>query len=321
MQTEMSSTLALVRCSVGRETYGLDMTHVRGIIRSDRMIAAAGADGLVGFVSQGDSAIPVYSLAELLGVAPPPTKSLRPVVVLHADPQPWGLLVDRVARVVRVDADSVAPMPVEAADPFTGFFDGVVHRDGEKLVLLSLTRLAPNCLPDDFVLPSSLTAQVPTPLPGSGPLEVARRHGKKQLVLFAIADPAPRTRRVTFGLSISEVLGILAPLPLEPAPNAPEDCLGYVTWRDWPVKVVDLGRRLGLASPPPGEDARLLIARAQGRAELLGFLVRPAIRVVQLPVPHQTSTRDLALDLSRIKGCVELKNETLVLPDLAALAG
>jgi hypothetical protein len=64
-----------------------------------------------------------------------------------------------------------------------------------------------------------------------------------------------------------------------------------------------------------------LVARPPGRPNLVGIFVEPSIRVVALPVPHQPSTRALLLNRALIKGCVELKNETLILLDLAALLG
>jgi purine-binding chemotaxis protein CheW len=322
MQAETTGILSLVRCSIGQETFAVDMNLVRHILRSDQITSAPGADGLVGYLAERGGHVPVYCLAERLGRSSQSQgAAIRPVVVLKEGPRPWALLVDRVSQVVRLEAELVAPMPGVAIDPFTNYFEGIVNRDGETLLLLSLTRLNPECAPDDFALSSPSFSHRPDRGSPRAQLAIDGGVGQKKIVLFDTAEPAPRVRRVTFALGITQVLEVLGRLPLLPVPNAPPACLGVVNWREWTVPVLDLAQRLGLAPTIPSELSRLLIARPLGKSDLVGFLVRPAVRVLRLPVAHQPSTRDLGLDWSLVKGCVELKNETLVLPDLAAILG
>ncbi len=322
MQVETTGTLSLVRCSIGQETFAVDMKLVRHILRSDQITRTPGPDGLVGYLAERGGRVPVYCLSERLGRSrQSQPASIRPVVVLQEGARPWALLVDRVSQVVRVDAQSITPMPAVAVDPFTNYFEGIVHRGGETLLLLSLTRLNPECPPENFALSPSPFSWRPDRGSPRAPGETDEGAGQRQIVLFDTAEPARRVRRVTYGLGITQVLEVLGKLPLLPVPNAPQACLGVVNWREWTVPVLDLSQRLGLALAIPSELSRLLIARPPSRSDLVGFLVRPAVRVLRLPIPHQPSTRDLGLDWSVVKGCVELKNETLVLPDLAAILG
>ncbi len=182
-----------------------------------------------------------------------------------------------------------------------------------------------------------------------------RRHG--QIVIFSIAEPHPGERALSFGLSISQVPEILEPLPMIPVPAAPVFVLGLVNWRDRPVPVIDLASRLGLApeaNRPANGRTCLIIARDKGhvlpvpspalspvegavegsspkglvlslskrgsnQGALVGFLVRPAIRVLRLPIAHQPCSRTLPLDQALTRGIVEFENETLVIPNIRGI--
>jgi chemotaxis signal transduction protein len=127
---------------------------------------------------------------------------------------------------------------------------------------------------------------------------------------------------------------------MTPVPAAPAFVLGLVNWRDRPVPVIDLANRLGLAGLARSNAngrTRLMIARdkdhvlsvrsSEGNAlkrgsnqgTLVGFLVRPAIRLLRLPIAHQPSSRPLTLDRVLTRGMVELEKETLVIPDLRGI--
>jgi chemotaxis signal transduction protein len=142
-----------------------------------------------------------------------------------------------------------------------------------------------------------------------------------------------------------------------PVPATPAFVLGLVNWRGRPVPVIDLARRLGLApeaAPPANGRTHLIIARdksdvlpvpspalspVEGAVEgdsskglvlslskgesnqgaLVGFPVRPAIRVLHLPIPHRPCRRTLPLDQTLTRGIAELENETLVVPDIRGI--
>jgi chemotaxis signal transduction protein len=166
-----------------------------------------------------------------------------------------------------------------------------------------------------------------------------RSHG--QIVVFSIAESHPAEQTLSFGLSISQVPEILQSLPMIPVPAAPAFVLGLVNWRGRPVPVIDLARRLGLApeaAPSANGRTHLIIARdksdvlpvpnpAEGdsskeqsnQGALVGFPVRPAIRVLRLPIAHRPCRRTLPLDQTLTRGIAELENETLVVPDIRGI--
>ena len=76
-----------------------------------------------------------------------------------------------------------------------------------------------------------------------------------------------------------------------------------------------LARRLGLAPSTPDGQSRLLIVPA-GAGAWAGFVVRPSVRVLRLPLPHRPCRRVPPVDQALVRGVMELKGETLVIPNL-----
>ena len=367
-QTRTTETLHLIRCDIADETYGLDMSWVRSIQRTDRLRRHPGMDSPLtgqfsipanlhrptGWLPGNDGDIPVFSLASRLGrspLPPPPPEgggsALQRIIVLNPplsppqaegreEEQPWGLLVDRVSQVIQIPADHVVPLPSVVVNS-RNYFKGVIKLDEELILFLSPERLHPDA-------PPSVSKPIEAGLASAPKSPTARARGQRrshgQIVIFSITEPYLVERALSFGLSISQVLEILEPLPMTPVPAAPAFVLGLVNWRDRPVPVIDLANRLGLAGLARSNAngrTRLMIARdkdhvlpvrsSEGNAlkrgsnqgTLVGFLVRPEIRLLRLPIAHQPSSRPLTLDRVLTRGMVELEKETLVIPDLRGI--
>jgi chemotaxis signal transduction protein len=302
--TQISS---LIRCGVGSQSFGLDMTWVRAIVRSDRLRRQPGPQGRVGFVKDSEGDVPVYGLAALLGLSASSPAHTQPIVVLNTQPRPSGLLVDQVSQVIYVPTERVAPLPELATVEGPNYFTGVLRYD-ELVLLLAPDRLVPDCTPD--VAPW-------TPEPEAAIDDLvgwSQRQRERQLVLFSAVDLGPGVRPIAFGLSLTqvvEVLGAASPLPV---PLAAPFVHGLLHWRDRAVPVIDLAARLGLT--PARRRDRFLIVRP---VSLIAIPIEITVRVLRLPVAHQPSDRCLAIDPEGVKAVLELKNETVIIPDLTSL--
>jgi purine-binding chemotaxis protein CheW len=304
-------SLRVLRLEVGGESFGLDMTQVQSIQRADRLLPAG--PGAAGKLRSGQGDLDVYRLADLLGRETAAGTSAQQVVVLKEAPRPVGLLVERAARVVEVPTRQFYPLPALLGEESGEIIQGVLNLEDDLLLLL-----APETLIDAGIWQTA-PRRGPAALPPVGGLRPPGRGSPKQVVLFNTAQSPRHTRPVTFGLGLNRVSEIMEPTALIPVPGAADFVFGLVRWRDRPVPVLDLARRLGL--PPTVRDrrTRLMIVHLSVRAGLAGFLVRPSIRIRHLPLPHWPACRPLPLDPARIKVVVELKGETLVIPDLAGL--
>jgi chemotaxis signal transduction protein len=372
-QTKTTETLRLIRCDIADETYGLDMSWVHSIQRTDRLRRNPEVEGPstvgqasisaevhspVGWLPGTEGDIPVFNLASQLRCPSLPPLSTEEesgasqrIVVLNPSPsppqageskggRPWGLLVDRVSQVIQVPSNHVFPLPPVVINPSADYFKGLIKLDEELILFLSPERLHPDASLNTSRPVREATSLIPSiksPTASAG----GQRRSYGQIVVFSITEPHPGEQALSFGLSISQVPEILEPLPMIPIPTAPAFVLGLVNWRDWPVPVIDLADRLGFAAEAnltANERIRLIIARDRGRVlpapsavegrsskgganqgTLVGFLARPAIRVLRLPIAHQPCSRTLPLDQALTRCIVELESETLVIPDIRGI--
>jgi purine-binding chemotaxis protein CheW len=94
---------------------------------------------------------------------------------------------------------------------------------------------------------------------------VARRRvadREKNLVGFVLDD-------VRYAVEIRRVREIVRPLPLVPLPHAPPAIIGVADHRGEVVPVLDVRRRLGLASVPPGKRTKWILVSLAARAVAL----------------------------------------------------
>ena len=93
---------------------------------------------------------------------------------------------------------------------------------------------------------------------------VAPAAGGEELVVVTTADR-------DHALPAARVLEVLPMVALTPLPLAPAWLAGVLDLRGTAVPVIDLRERLGLAAPPPGLDAQILIVEHAGA--LCGMVV------------------------------------------------
>jgi purine-binding chemotaxis protein CheW len=312
-QVGTSTALRLIKCGLGEETFALDLSKVQGLERADRLRLGSSGDDCLGRLPGPGAGVAVYNLAARLGR--PGRKSLteQHVVVVNGAPAPWGLLVDRVSQVITVSAEQLDPLPAPARNPYC---QAVVRFDLEMILLLDADALGPLPVVGHRTNRAAVPASRPIPvLDNSGGFG----RGIPEIVLFATTEAVRGQRPITFGVSKSQVLEIREFLPLLSVPRAPAYLQGLANWRSLPVPVFDLGQQLGLAAAPRDRRTRLMIVHAFSAVDVLGFLVRPSIRVMPLPLPHAPIRQTLALDTTLAKGIFELRGETVVIPDIRRL--
>jgi chemotaxis signal transduction protein len=314
----VSDSLRVVRCGLAGEAYALDMTCVDTIQRAERLKPCPEHAEAVGKLRGRAGDVPVFGLAECLGRPPLPAAVGHQVVVLHHGRRTWGLLVERVSQVERVPAESIFPLPSLAGCSTGSPVLGILRLETELLPLLATSKLHPDLLDSasgDSIPPALLGRQRASVLPSRR----GATQGLGRLVLFATTEPRPGERPLVFGLSLTCVLEILDLPPLVQVPGAADHVVGLAAWGGQPIPVIDLARRLGLPASVGGTRSRLLVVSSSGGGQPLGVVVRPAVRIVRLPLPNRPSARELQLDPLLIKSVLELKRETLVIPDLGKL--
>ncbi len=317
-----------IQCWAGGMAYGLDMAWVRSIQRVDRLVREAGDDGTIGWLEIGGQRVAVWSLADRLGETAVSSNQSQRVIVLNDPNHLWGMLVDQVSQVeTAVNAD-IHLVPSIALNPSKPYFDRVIRQDEEMLMLLS-----PECLhPDSECLRmASMSGGWEQAMSGyelpemTGGVEDEKRpfadEKQGQIVIFQLPEQSDDDE-LSFVLSITQVPEILEPLPVRSVAGTAEYVTGIVNWRNRPVPIVELGRRFGMEERRRrggNGRLRLMIVRLPGNEELLGFMVRPNMRVVQLPIAHTSCPQPEALPAELVLGSLQADEETLVIPNLTNL--
>jgi chemotaxis signal transduction protein len=309
-ETHLSESSHLLRCDINDESYGIDMSCVQSIQRTDRLRLCDGGDamsseasvpdlenaqGLVGWLPDGERQIPVISLISKLGRSHVENHSSNgegrrheyeriivftpPESIVHEQGRerahPWGILVDRVSQVVKVSSDCIHPLPDILVDPSTGYFQGVVKLEEELFLLLSSERLHPYTWRDN----RGAEATVQIARTDSRRMRLMADHGTttsaqshdvmnrpRQMVVFSLEESSNGDRPLMFGLSISQVPEILVSLPMIPVPAGQDFISGLLFWRGVPVPVIDLTSRMVIdpTSPTmPSGSTRFIITRDQ----------------------------------------------------------
>lgn len=306
----MMATRSMIQCSVGGETFALEMARVRGIHRTDRLAVDRGPGGRLGTLPAADGPVPVYGLAQRLGCPVLPPSGPPNVVVLNAEPC-WGLLVDRVSQAMHVPEEQVVSLPGLAVPADGGAFQGVLTLPTGLMLVLDPDALSPFGHRVASGRHGAKAVSLPAP----------RSSGAGQLVIFATAPEEPGRRPVRFGLSVTQLAEVLDAQPILGVPGAADFVLGLLAWRGQPVPVIDLDRRVRADGGGDLPSGRILVAATPARDELVAFPVQAAIRTVRLPVAHLPCERELPLDRRFSLGAFELKNETVSVLDLDRVLG
>lgn len=121
------------------EAYAVDIQLIREIVRVPPIteVPRAPAD-VLGVMSLRGEVLPVFDLRRRLGLPPSeeePSKRAR-VLVLDAGEGLVGVLVDRVAQVVRLDPSSIEPTPQGLGTGIQTEFLGGIGRSKDRMFIL-----------------------------------------------------------------------------------------------------------------------------------------------------------------------------------------
>ncbi len=121
---------AYVRVSLGDESYGVDVAHVRRVAELDSVVAVAGAGPHVAGISQLDGEIlPIVRITDLLRA---PEGEPRQIVVVQDGERRAGLAVDAAEEVEEL------PDPAVSDELLT---HGAILHDGRTIGILDVPAL------------------------------------------------------------------------------------------------------------------------------------------------------------------------------------
>ena len=131
-----------VTFSLGEETYGIDVMQVQEVLRVTEIAPVPGAPPYVlGIVNLRGSVVTVIDTRARFGLPSREADEASRIVIIEADKQVVGMLVDGVAEVVEVPASAIESTPNVGNDEAARYIQGVFSTDDGLLILVDLNKL------------------------------------------------------------------------------------------------------------------------------------------------------------------------------------
>lgn len=317
--------LRIVRCEVDGASYALEMQSVAAVLGA-RGVRPPEVEGDAATLSFQGRTIPVFDFLECQGgaAAPHAGRAVRKfVVVVEADGDAWGVLVDRVSQAIRLPESRTAAVPEPIASPALRRI--LLPPDDQATTAPPTLLFIPEQLHPERSKPADDLAPflddpsaAPPPLRGSAP-RASSKAGGRRLAMFSLE----RIPGCVGALAVSQVQEILLPLPVAPAVLASPLLVGFIAWRKRAVPVLDLVRGLAGGEPSPlevGGRGRMVVAHVARLGMDVAFPVGEDVRVAAAPSDAAPLGADRPpVDERFVRGLFRTRDAFLAVPDLAAL--
>lgn len=134
--------LQWVTFRLDNETYGINVMQVQEVLRHTEIAPVPGAPGYVlGIVNLRGNVVTVIDTRQRFGLAPAEVTDQTRIVIIEAERQVVGILVDSVAEVVYLRQSEIETAPNVGTDESAKFIQGVCNKNDELLILVDLDRL------------------------------------------------------------------------------------------------------------------------------------------------------------------------------------
>lgn len=124
------------------ETYGINVMQVQEVLRYTEIAPVPGApDYVLGIINLRGNVVTVIDTRARFGLMPGEVSDNSRIVIIEAEKQVIGILVDSVAEVVYLKTSEIDSAPNVGTDESAKFIQGVSNREGELLILVDLNKL------------------------------------------------------------------------------------------------------------------------------------------------------------------------------------
>ncbi len=133
----------LVCFRIGKETYGVDISEVREIVRPQEITAVPGTPHfLLGIVNLRGRIISVVDLADRLGLNQTEVKRPSRILVVKLKDVTVGFLVDAATEVMKLPAEAIEPPPEDMKSAVAvDYLVGVGKLEDRLVILIDLHKV------------------------------------------------------------------------------------------------------------------------------------------------------------------------------------
>lgn len=132
----------LVCFRIGKETYGVDISTVREIVRVHEITRVPGTpEFLLGVVNLRGRILSVVDLGHRLGLAPSAVTGSTRILVTHLEGVSVGFLVDAATEVTKIGAEQIEPPPAFTGSIEVEYVESVAKTKDELIIVLNLSKV------------------------------------------------------------------------------------------------------------------------------------------------------------------------------------
>ncbi|MDO6618629.1 MULTISPECIES: chemotaxis protein CheW [unclassified Shewanella] len=134
--------LQWVTFKLDNETYGINVMQVQEVLRYTEIAPVPGAPMYVlGIINLRGNVVTVIDTRSRFGLDAAEVDDSSRIVIIEAEKQVIGILVDSVAEVVYLRRSEIDNAPNVGTEESAKFIQGVSNRDNELLILVDLDKL------------------------------------------------------------------------------------------------------------------------------------------------------------------------------------
>lgn len=135
-------SLQCVTFTLEEETYGINVMQVQEVLREIEVAPVPGAPHYVlGIINLRGNVVSVIDARTRFGLTAKESDDMTRIIVIEAQQQIIGILVDSVAEVVDVERSEIDTAPNVGNAETAKYIDGVVSRGDKLLILVDLNKL------------------------------------------------------------------------------------------------------------------------------------------------------------------------------------
>ncbi|MBQ1872643.1 MAG: chemotaxis protein CheW [Succinivibrionaceae bacterium] len=124
------------------EVYGVNVMQVQEVLRYTEIAPVPGApDYVLGIINLRGNVVTVIDTRLKFGLMPAEVTDSSRIIIIEAEKQVVGILVDSVAEVVYLKASEIDPAPSVGTEESARFIQGVSNRKEDLLILVDLNKL------------------------------------------------------------------------------------------------------------------------------------------------------------------------------------
>jgi purine-binding chemotaxis protein CheW len=143
---EQDTQIQLVTFQISEELYGVDIMDVKEIVRVQDIRSIPNAPGYVeGLFNLRGEIIPIISLHKRFHLKKAQLgedeELLSGFIIIDIDGMKLGVIIDKVERVVSIEAQNIQPPPQMLTGIGAEYIQGVVNREVGYLIILDIRKL------------------------------------------------------------------------------------------------------------------------------------------------------------------------------------